>query len=109
MMHRPTQEPFPAGENVVIRSSSFFPLTLCWSVLITQDVLRGDTSFSSSTAVPWTCNKDIAHLPGAYFATAAGEGKAAPQEFTLLLCYHAFTSNLHPNSPSYNPFPKFRK
>lgn len=80
MMYRPTQEPFPAGKSVVIRPSSFFSLTLCWSALIPQAVLRGDTSFSSSTAVPWTpCNKDIARLPCACFVTGAGEGKAAPQ------------------------------
>lgn len=51
MMYRPTQEPFPAGKSVVIRPSSFFSLTLCWSALIPQAVLRGDTFFFSSTAV----------------------------------------------------------
>lgn len=72
MMYTPTQEPFPAGKIVVIRPFSFFSLTLCWSALILQAVLRGDTFFSSSTVVPWTsCNKSIAHLPGAYFVTAA--------------------------------------
>lgn len=79
-MYRPTQEPFPAGKNVVIRPSSFVSLTLCWSALIPEAVLRGDTVLSSSTAVSWTSyNKDIAHLPGTYFVTAAGGGKVTPQ------------------------------
>lgn len=72
MMYTPTQEPFPARKSVVIRPSSFFSLTLWWSALILQAVLRGDTFFSSSTAVPWTSrNKGIEHLPGAYFVTGA--------------------------------------
>lgn len=102
MMFRRTQEPFPAGKNVVvIRASSFSSLFVG---------LRCDTFFSSSTAVLWpSCNKDIAHLPGAYFATPAGEGKAAPLLFTLLLGCHALTSNLHPSWPLYTPLPKLRK
>lgn len=72
MMYRPMHEPFPAGKSVTIRPSSFFSPTLCWSSLIPQAVLRGDTDFYSSTAVVWTsCNTDITHKQGAYFVTAA--------------------------------------